>query len=110
MVKSVLAATLLLIALPTFIVAAEADARVRSRGHALLASNCSRCHAIERSGRSPHQEAPAFRTLSQRYPIDSLAEALAEGLSTGHPDMPEFRFEIQDVDAILAYLRSIQDR
>jgi cytochrome c len=39
-----------------------------------------------------------------------LAEALAEGLSSGHPDMPEFRFEIDDVDAILAYLESIQEK
>jgi hypothetical protein len=48
--------------------------------------------------------------LGRRYPIDALAEALAEGLSSGHPDTPEFRFEIQDVDAILAYLKSIQQR
>jgi hypothetical protein len=46
--------------------------------------------------------------LGQRYSIDSLAEALAEGLSTGHPDMPEFIFEISEVGAILAYLQSIQ--
>jgi hypothetical protein len=46
--------------------------------------------------------------LGQRYSIDALAEALAEGLSTGHPDMPEFVFDISDVGAILAYLQSIQ--
>jgi mono/diheme cytochrome c family protein len=34
--------------------------------------------------------------LGQRYSIDPLAEALAEGLYTGHPDMPEFVFEISD--------------
>ena len=28
---------------------------------------------------------------------------------TGHPDMPEFIFEVQDASAILAYLKSIQD-
>jgi hypothetical protein len=33
---------------------------------------------------------------------------LAEGLSTGHPDMPEFVFEPHDISAILAYLQSIQ--
>jgi len=36
-------------------------------------------------------------------------EALAEGLSVGHPDMPEFVFEVEDGGAILAYLRSIQE-
>jgi cytochrome c len=80
------------------------------RGQGLLTTNCSRCHAVGRTGNSTHPEAPLFRTLGQRYPIEVLAEALAEGLSSGHPDMPEFRFEIDDVDAILAYLESIQEK
>jgi cytochrome c len=79
-------------------------------GHDLLAAKCSQCHAIERTGTSPHPEAPLFRTISKKYPIESLAEALAEGLSSGHPDMPEFVFEPYDISAILAYLRSIQER
>ena len=80
------------------------------RGEALLSKNCSRCHAIGRTGASPHPVAPPFRTLSRKYPIDGLAEALAEGLSVGHPDMPEFVFEPQDVNAILNYLHSIQEK
>jgi mono/diheme cytochrome c family protein len=83
---------------------------LESRGEGLLTTNCSRCHAVGRTGDSTHPEAPPFRTLGQRYPIDVLAEALAEGLSSGHPDMPVFRFEIDDVDAILAYLNSIQEK
>jgi mono/diheme cytochrome c family protein len=82
---------------------------LESRGEGLLTTNCSRCHAVGRTGNSTHPQAPTFRTLGQRYPIEVLAEALAEGLSSGHPDMPEFRFEIDDVDAILAYLESIQE-
>jgi mono/diheme cytochrome c family protein len=78
------------------------------RGQQLLHENCSRCHATARTGASPHRSAPAFRILGQRYSIDSLAEGLAEGLSTGHPDMPEFVFDISDVGAILTYLHSIQ--
>src|SRR5262245_50053710 len=88
--------------------AAQDKAGLERRGHALLEANCSRCHAIERTGNSPHREAPPFRNLSRRYPVDWLQEALAEGLSTGHPDMPEFVFEVPEVDAILAYLQSIQ--
>jgi cytochrome c len=83
---------------------------LEGRGEGLLTSNCSRCHAVGRTGSSTHPEAPPFRTLGQRYPIEVLAEALAEGLSSGHPDMPEFRFEIDDVNAILAYLDSIQEK
>ena len=80
------------------------------RGAALLTTNCARCHATGRTGASPHSAAPPFRTLSRKYPIEGLAEALAQGLSVGHPDMPEFVFEPSDVGAILAYLKSIQDR
>ena len=87
---------------------ASAQDDAERRGHALLATHCSRCHAITSTGASPHRDAPPFRTLGQKYPIEHLAEALAEGLSTGHPDMPEFVFEPHQINAILAYLKSIQ--
>jgi mono/diheme cytochrome c family protein len=79
-----------------------------ARGEALLTANCARCHAVGRAGDSPHAAAPMFRVLSRKYKIESLAEALAEGLSTGHPDMPEFVFAPDEVGAIIAYLQSIQ--
>ena len=50
-----------------------------ARGEALVGENCGRCHAIGRTGTSPHRQAPAFRTLGQRYPIETLEEALGEG-------------------------------
>jgi len=80
------------------------------RGEALPTKNCARCHATGTAGRSPHPEAPPFRTLSRRYPVEGLGEALAEGLFVGHPDMPQFAFDAQDVGAIIAYLKSIQER
>jgi cytochrome c len=87
------------------------DMRVRERhGEAVVAKNCARCHAIGRTGASPHPAAPPFRTLSHRYAIDTLSEALGEGLSVGHPDMPEFVFAPGDIAAIITYLRSIQER
>jgi cytochrome c len=98
---------MVLVGLPAL---AQDRAQPERRGQALLAKNCSRCHAISRTGASPHPEAPPFRTLSRKYPIEGLAEALAEGIFVGHPDMPEFIFEADEVGAILAYLKSIQDR
>ena len=53
------------------------------RGEALLTRACGACHAIGR-GDSPVKDAPAFRTLGQRYPVESLEEALGEGLN-GRP-------------------------
>jgi cytochrome c len=69
----------------------------------LLDARCAHCHTIARTGESPHSAAPPFRTLSRKYPIDELTESLAEGLSVGHPDMPEFFFEPDDITAILTY-------
>jgi len=79
------------------------------RGAALLERMCATCHAVGRTGTSPHRQAPPFRTLSRRYPIESLQETLAEGIISGHPDMPEFKFGATDVGAVIAYLRVIQE-
>jgi len=81
-----------------------------AQGKALVEANCARCHAIGATDIGSHPDAPAFRTLSQRYPIDALSEALAEGISTGHPDMPEFVASPQQIDAILAYIGSLQSK
>ena len=80
------------------------------RGETLLMRHCGSCHAIGKSGDSADKGAPALRTLSSRYPVEALEEALGEGFMSGHPDMPEFKFDGDDVGAIIAYLKSIQTR
>jgi cytochrome c len=87
--------------------AAEKD--LTHKGEVLVKEHCGRCHAIGREGASPHPDAPPFRTLSRNYPVEDLAESLAEGIVSGHPDMPIFVFGPQDVAAIIDYLQSIQD-
>jgi mono/diheme cytochrome c family protein len=89
---------------------AVADEAQIKEGQALLEKSCARCHAVGRSGDSPRPDAPAFRTLGTRYPIESLEEALGEGIMSGHPDMPEIAFDAPQVGAIIAYLKSIQAR
>ncbi len=79
------------------------------QGRAFVAARCSTCHAVERGGDSPVAEAPAFSTLSARYPLENLAEGLAEGLYVGHPVMPEFELTPEEVDAVIAWIGSIQD-
>ena len=80
------------------------------RGRTLVRDNCSRCHAIDRTGTSSFRGAPLFRELWRRYPVDVLEEALAEGFTSGHPAMPEFTFSGDDAAAVVAYLISIQTR
>jgi mono/diheme cytochrome c family protein len=98
----------LAIALSLASAAAAAEPVTPDRGQILVQRHCAGCHAVERTGRSPNPAAPPFRDLNTRYKIDDLGEALAEGMLTGHPAMPEFRFPPRDIAAILAYLKSIQ--
>jgi cytochrome c len=77
------------------------------RGYQFAVTNCSRCHAIGKIGESPLKIAPPFRTLHERYPIEDLGEAFAEGIVTGHPSMPEFKLDGAQIDDLLAYLKSL---
>jgi cytochrome c len=78
------------------------------RGQVLLRTHCARCHSIDKVTESPLKIAPPFRTLHTRYPVEDLQEPLAEGIITGHPTMPEFRFDPGQVGDIIAYLRSLE--
>ena len=79
-----------------------------AHGKRLIEENCSSCHAVGTADESPHKEAPPFRELSKFYPIEALEEAFAEGIETGHPDMPVFDASILDLQDMLAYIESIQ--
>ena len=78
------------------------------QGRALAERMCAGCHSIGATGSSPHVGAPAFRALSRRVDLDAFAGRLREGLTSGHPDMPTFRFTREDARALTAFLRSIQ--
>jgi cytochrome c553 len=78
------------------------------RGLTLVRTHCARCHSIDRVSASPLAIAPPFRTLHKKYPVENLEEALGEGISTGHPTMPEFRFDPGQVTDIIAYLKTLE--
>ena len=80
------------------------------RGFDLLRTNCARCHAIDETSTSPNEKAPPFRAIVAKYDPNALEEALAEGIVTGHNDMPEFAFEPGDVTAIISYLDTLKAR
>ena len=91
----------------SFAASAEDDAGTVAKGRSLVEANCSRCHAIGKDDTSHHPEAPPFRVVVTRYPPDNIAEALAEGIVSGHPDMPEFVFQPAEIGAIIAYLNTL---
>ncbi|MDR3420628.1 MAG: cytochrome c [Xanthobacteraceae bacterium] len=78
------------------------------RGQVFVRTNCSHCHSVERVGESPLRVAPPFRTLHERYPVESLQESLAEGIVTGHPSMPEFQLDPGQIADVIAYLKSLE--
>jgi mono/diheme cytochrome c family protein len=110
--RKILVAGLAIAGLLAAIVAASSEESAFSplalQGRALAARMCAPCHATGRSGSSPHTGAPAFRTLSRRVDLDTFPNRLREGLTSGHPDMPTFRFSRDDARALTAYLRAIQ--
>jgi mono/diheme cytochrome c family protein len=88
--------------------AALAASPAEQRGKTFALTNCARCHSIDRITPSPLKIAPPFRTLHKRYPIETLAEALAEGIVTGHPTMPEFRLEPDQIHDLLTFLKTLE--
>jgi mono/diheme cytochrome c family protein len=56
---------------------AASDPRAQ-RGRTFAQANCALCHAVNPVGDSPLRMAPPV----ERYPVDTLAEALAEDIVT----------------------------
>ena len=105
MLRSVLLQTLLALTLATSALAASPS---EERGKTFALNNCARCHSVDRVTQSPLKIAPPFRNLHKRYPIETLAESLAEGIQTGHPTMPEFQLDPDQIRDLLSYLKSLE--
>ena len=76
-------------------------------GREIAEAECAGCHAVGSYGESPNPAAPPFRTILSNYRAEVLEEELIAGIRVSHP-MPAFRFNPQSTDALVAYLRSIQ--
>ncbi len=87
---------------------ALAASPAEQRGKTYALTNCARCHSIDRVTNSPLKIAPPFRTLHLRYPVETLGEALAEGIETGHPTMPAFQLDPDQINDLLSYLKSLE--
>jgi cytochrome c len=88
--------------------AADPPAGKVSNGLAIIQRECSVCHAVGETDKSPNPKSPPFRVIAKRYPPDSIVEALAEGIVTGHNDMPEYMLEPEEITAIVGYLESFR--
>jgi mono/diheme cytochrome c family protein len=107
-------AGLLFPALPAFAgdsVAGDAVAGDAVAGEDTALRLCSGCHAVAPGAASPVAQAPSFSGFAAKWPLDYLREALAEGIVTGHRgvEMPEYRFEPDEIDDLIAFLATIQN-
>jgi mono/diheme cytochrome c family protein len=105
MTRAVLLQTLLALSLLAPALAASPS---EERGKTFALNNCARCHSIDRVSQSSLKIAPPFRNLHKRYPVETLAESLAEGIQTGHPTMPEFRLDPDQIHDLLSYLKTLE--
>ncbi len=104
--RAVLAAAAFVVS--SFVSLAFAQSPSEQRGLNFVRANCARCHAIDKMSESPLKIAPPFRTLHTRYPIESLQEAFAEGIQTGHQNMPEFRLAPDQIGDVIAYFKTLE--
>lgn len=88
--------------------AAMAATPAERRGKAFAKAHCSRCHSIDRKSASRNPNSPPFRTLHLRYPVETLEEAFAEGIYTGHPAMPAFELDPDEISDLLAFLKTLE--
>ena len=78
------------------------------RGLTIARTYCMRCHSIDRVSPSPLAIAPPFRTLHKKYLTKNLEGAMAQGISTGHPTMPEFRLDADQISDFIAFLKALE--
>jgi cytochrome c len=107
LMKAARAGLALLASIPAFD-AALALSPSEQRGLVFARTNCSQCHSIDPVGPSPLSLAPPFRELHKRYPVEDLEESLAEGIRTGHPGMPEFHLEPDQITDFISFLKSLE--
>jgi mono/diheme cytochrome c family protein len=89
---------------------AHARAHEPRTGREMLQQLCARCHAVGRTGSSPNRQAPPFRSFSETKLYDSdFLQRLQDGYSSIHPFMPTFRFNREDAEEVLNYMKSIQE-
>lgn len=93
-----------------FLIATSVDTSAANiqQGQRLASLYCASCHATDRVSQSPLSIAPPFRDLHKKYPVDTLEEALGEGIMTGHPTMPQFQFDPDQIADFLAFLKTLE--
>ena len=82
--------------------------RCSEPGLAFVRSNCARC-PLDRQGKpQPARDRAAVPRSPQALSDRESQEAFAEGIQTGHQNMPEFRLEPDQIGDVIAYLKTLE--
>jgi cytochrome c len=106
-IERIASAAVIAFSVLTFAAPCYSESNVQA-GKAFALANCSHCHSIDKFTSSTLAIAPPFRTLHLRYPVESLEEALAEGIMTGHPSMPEFKLDPGQIGDFISFLKTLE--
>lgn len=108
--KTAMTRSLLLLTIFLFLNStSQARAGEERHGKEMLQKLCAGCHSIGRNGNSPNKLAPPFRSFSETKLYDSdFLQRLQNGYSSIHPSMPTFRFNREDAEEVVSYMKSIQ--
>lgn len=78
-------------------------------GEQIVAERCVSCHSVGGETASPNPLAPSLSTVLANYDEEALFDDFRSGIHVGHETMPTFDFSIAETDALLAYLKTLQD-
>lgn len=82
-----------------------------TRGQAIAEQSCLKCHTRFAGDPLPDPaiKAPALASFGQRWPLENLEEALAEGISVSHDNaiMPETALDPESIADLLTYLEAL---
>ncbi len=88
--------------------AATPDAARVAAGRQLAESKCAACHAITDAGASGLPDAPTFRAIAAAHGDDALSTLIKEGITVGHPSMPNWVFSPGEAMSLVAYFRTLR--
>lgn len=77
-------------------------------GRSFAEARCSSCHAVKAGQESPRAAAPTFVELNRRYVATTLQRKLAEMNETEHSEMPPLRVHWDEIEALMAYMQTLE--
>ncbi|MHB9879880.1 c-type cytochrome [Pacificimonas sp. ICDLI1SI03] len=84
-----------------------AESESIARGKVFAEANCTSCHALT-DDKPQRADVPSLARAADRFPAAMLAESLEAGIQVGHPKMPVFVFERENVADLVAYMETLR--